>query len=296
MLPTLLAMGFLAQTPAVRYVQVDGLKIAYEVQGEGKPLLILAGGPGMTADYMRPVFDHLSKGHRCILLHQRGTGKSQVAKLDPALINLKGALADLEAVRKDLGLEKWSVLGHSWGGMLAMAYAADYSQRLDDLVLVSSGGMTMDFYVRFGDNMRLRLTPEDNKKIAEWKAKAAEDPDKAALEDVKARAPAYFYDRATGERFAESAPKDLLTRGLISMMLGDLRKSAYDLRPALDKLNTRTFIIQGRQDLLGESVSYEIHMALRNSQLAFLEKCGHFPWLEQEEKFYAAVERFLAAK
>jgi len=124
-------VAFAAETSAVATVgssegevRVPGGALHYAVLGEGEPLLLLAGGPGMPPDYMQPIAAGLGTKYRYILLDQRGTGKTRQDVLDTTTVNLDTYVADVEALRAQLQLDKWVVLGHSWGGMLAMAYAA----------------------------------------------------------------------------------------------------------------------------------------------------------------------------
>ena len=105
--------------------------------GEGPPLLLLSGGPG-CANYLAPVAS-LLPGWRCLLPDPRGTGEST-----GGAHTLEVALADLEAVRKALGLERWTVLGHSWGADLGLAYTLAHPERVVRLVSFAGTGIQND--------------------------------------------------------------------------------------------------------------------------------------------------------
>lgn len=105
--------------------------------GKGPPLLLLSGGPG-CANYLQPVAS-LLPGWRRLLPDPRGTGKSTGGAHD-----LETALADLEAVREALGLERWTVLGHSWGADLGLAYALAHPKRVTRLVSFAGTGIQND--------------------------------------------------------------------------------------------------------------------------------------------------------
>jgi proline iminopeptidase len=66
-----------------------------------------------------------------------------------------------------------------------------------------------------------------------------------------------------------------------------------DLRPALQRISTTALVIAGRQDPMDPGMQYEIHLALKNSRLALLDRCGHFAWLEQPNALYTEIRAFL---
>ncbi|MGM7667935.1 prolyl aminopeptidase [Microbacterium sp. A93] len=118
----------------------DGQRIAWEVSGnpEGKPVVFLHGGPGGgTAPWHRQFFD--PQKYRIVLFDQRGCGKSQPHASDPGAdlrFNTTAHLiADLELLRKNLGVEKWQVFGGSWGSALALAYAQAHPDSVTELIL-----------------------------------------------------------------------------------------------------------------------------------------------------------------
>ena len=91
----------------------------YTDYGQGEPVLLLMGGPGISGTGLEPVARMIAKVGRAIVPDQRGSGVSMPK--DAAAITLDATIADLEALRKELGLEKWTVWGCSWGGMPAVS-------------------------------------------------------------------------------------------------------------------------------------------------------------------------------
>src|SRR5580658_5937775 len=119
------------------YVDANGLLIYYTSFGQGPPLLIVHGGPGASHDYFLPYLIPLARHNRLIFIDERGSGKSQ--KLDdPAGYTVENMVEDVEAVRQGLVLGKISLLGHSYGGVLAQAYALKYQNNLTHLILCST--------------------------------------------------------------------------------------------------------------------------------------------------------------
>jgi proline iminopeptidase len=270
-----------------------GLTLHYRSIGSGPALVILSGGPGFDVDYMQPVADALP-AYRRILFEQRGTGRSQPKTLRAEDMTLDVAVEDLDALRQHLGLDQLLLAGHSWGGMLAMAYAAAHPDRVDRLILIESGGPTLDFQQWFGDNIRARMRPEDIEAERYW-AEAARNglpPAKAAIESLKAVTPAYFFDRARGLEFAATMKDGMLHVESSDMLFADLMKQ-YDLRDRLRQFDRPTLIIQGHQDPIGDKTAEDIHALISSSTLAYIDQCGHFPWLEQPQAFQAAIDSFL---
>ena len=282
-----------AQTEGL--IKRDGLDLHYRIIGKGQPILLLSGGPGIDAGYLTPVAKELAKTSQCILLEQRGTGRSRPKTYTPANINLKLCLDDLEALRSALKLEKWSIFGHSWGGMLGMAYAGAHPERVDALILASSGGMTLDFFEYFSDNIHSRLYPSDLEAERKWANPALRkaNPARASMEDLKAVAPGYFFNRQNVKKLTSGIRLDTLNSQVFQLLVQDLSQHGYDLRPGLKMFNRPVLIIQGRQDPIGEATAYETRKTLVGASLQFINKCGHFPWMEQPEQFYAILTKFL---
>ena len=272
-----------------------GVELHYGSAGTGMPAVILSGGPGFTVDYMIPVGDFLPAGYRRIYFEQRGTGRSRPAKLAPESMTLETAVEDLEGLRVHLKQERLLLVGHSWGGMLAMAYAAAHADRVDRLILIGSGGPTLEFTQWFGDNIDARLRPEDREAQSYWRgaAKNGVAPDRVALGSIKAIVPGYFFDRTKGLAFAAQIKDGALHNDVNQLLFADLGKH-YDLRPGLKKLDRPVLIIQGHQDPMGDKTAEDIHAVIAGSTLTYINKSGHFPWIEQPENFRSAIAEFLA--
>ncbi len=109
------------------FVQVKGTKLWYKIEGKGEALLLIAGGPGLSHSYFQPYFSVLSDFYRIIYFDAFGCGKSDRAK-SPNEYTFERDVDDIEGIRKALNLEKINVLGHSYGGLVAQAYALKLSK------------------------------------------------------------------------------------------------------------------------------------------------------------------------
>jgi proline iminopeptidase len=274
-----------------------GLRLHYASSGTGTPIVLLSGGPGLNVDYMLPVADFLPDGYRSIALEQRGTGRSRPQDFDIANLTLRTVVEDLEALRVHLQQERLSLLGHSWGGMLSMAYAVAHPDRVDRLILVGSGGPTLEFTQWFSDNIEARLRPEDVEMRDYWRAAAENGVDSAKVATGMLRAilPGYFFDRKVGLTFT-SAFQDGQHYPDVSERLFAEMNTDYDLREGLKKLKRPVLIVQGHQDPIGDKTAEDIRALISGSSLVYLRRCGHFPWIEQPEEFRRALAGFLPTR
>jgi proline iminopeptidase len=201
---------------------------------------------------------------------------------------------DLESLRDHLSQQRLFLVGHSWGGMLAMAYAAAHPDRVDRMILIDSGGPTLEFASWFSDNIHARLRPEDEEAQRYWRdaVKRGVSPDKAAIEDVRAIAPGYFFDRAKALAFAAQLTEASYHSDVNHALFTDLNKN-YDLRAGLRAVDRPVLIIHGHQDPIGDKVAEDIHSVIKSSTIVYLEKCGHFPWIEQPDAFRKAIAGFV---
>ncbi len=283
------------QAPPEGKVAREGFDLHYRIIGANGPyVLILSGGPGEEVRSMQPVADELSKNYRCIMLEQRGTGRSRLGKYDASTINLKAYIDDVEALREHLRIDKLTLVGNSWGMMLALAYGGTHPDRVRAIVTIGSGPITSEYLAVFVENLGTRLCPSEKEVVEYWSepARRTANFERAEFERVRATAPAYFYDRKAALQFASE-----LGPGDFNPHVGPAFRKAegtFDLRPKLKAITAPVLLVQGRQDLAGEANIYEAHLLIRNSTLKFINRCGHMPWLEQPEQTWKMVNEFLS--
>lgn len=290
----LLVASFVAASAHGDSVVRDGVEIHYTIVGDHGPYaVILSGGPGEEISSMDEVAAHLRDRFRCVMLEQRGTGRSMPPKRETSTFNLSAYIEDIEAVRLHLGGEKVVVVGNSWGMMLALAYGGAHPDAALAIVTLGSGPISRDYLTEFVDNQRRLLTPADREVVEFWSSpdEVKRDPDRAAFERIRATAPAYFYDRKAAMKFAsELKPSDFHPE-IPSLFL--TAEPNFDLRPLLRKITAPTLLLQGRQDLAGEANVSEAHELIRNSVVTLIHKCGHMPWVEKGEETWRVTDEFL---
>ena len=273
----------------------DGVDLFYNIVGtSGDYVLVLSGGPGEDIRSMQGIADELGKKYRCIMWEQRGTGRSKLPSYDASTVNLNAYVEDIEALRKQLHTDKLLVVGNSWGMILGLAYAGTYPNAARAVITIGSGPITYEYLGVFGDNQLSRLGTCELEVRDFWKdpAREAANVERAAFERLRAAAVAYFYDRKKGfEMATELNPADYNFRVPPAFLQAE---GKYDFRPKLKSITAPVLLLQGRQDLAGEANIWEAHSLIKNSTLAFIDKCGHMPWLEQPGQTWKIVGDFLA--
>jgi proline iminopeptidase len=274
----------------------NGIDLFYNIVGpkSGNYVLVLSGGPGEDIHSMQGIADELGKKYQCIMWEQRGTGRSKLASYDPSTINLTAYVEDIEALRKQLRADKFIIIGNSWGMILGLAYAGVYPDATRAVITIGSGPITFEYLGVFSDNQFSRLGACELEMRDFWKnpAHEAADPDRAAFERLRVAAVAYFFDRKKALQMqSELDPKDYNFRVPSAFLEAE---GKYDFRAKLKTITAPVLLLQGRQDIAGEANILEAHSLIKNSRLAFIDKCGHMPWLEQPEQSWKIVDDFLA--
>jgi proline iminopeptidase len=270
----------------------DGFDLYYRSLGAGDAVLLLSGGPGDDCDYLLPVASEVAKYAHAILLEQRGTGRSLPPRIDRSTINLTLSLADMESLREHLNVKRWTVIGHSAGGVLAMDYAAAYPERIDKLILLDSAPVAFEYLTAFEDNMLDRLSPEDRERLA---ALEKLNVPESRAEMVKLQADGLFFDRKVGDQLAGELSH--AWHANVGHLLGpEITAPGYDLRPRLKHFDRPVLILHGRQDPMDPWMAYQTSAAFSHSTLHFINRAGHFPWFDQPKEFNAVLDGFLQSR
>jgi proline iminopeptidase len=295
------ALKILAQSvveqPSSGYVDANGVTIFYRVFGEGKPLLLINGGPGFPSNHFVPLAQELAKNQRqVIIFDQRGTGRSRLENVDADTVNMQLMIEDMEAIRNYFQLSSWTLMGHSFGGILAMSYAAKYPDLVEAIILSASGGIDLEFHRYIAANIAVRLSPSERNLLSYW-SKQIEDGqnvDHAIQKRLELNLSAYVFDPKNRPIIIKSLTKISRLYPVVNdLVWEDLEKQKYDLSNRLNNFRKPVLILQGRQDFLGESTAIKIDRVLPNSELIFINECGHSIWLDRGEKYFSSIAKFL---
>lgn len=273
----------------------SGLTIHYTIQGQGDPIVLISGGPGQVATYMKPLATMLSTNHTAILVEQRGTGRSIPAVVNSVSISSDLLIADLESLRVALGLKRWTLLGHSFGTFTAMRYATFHPAQTQALILLAtSPPRSIDDH--FFDNVASRTPPLAQARLAEItqlkKSANAEQLKKLSLEEGSIGVAPFFFDVKNAEPLL-ALPDDPPSRDVVFRLLWKDYQH-FNLVNALRVLHIPTLIVQGRQDPLDLEMAGRTRDAIPGAKLVILERCGHFAWLEQPDQLRQTLMTFLS--
>lgn len=290
--------GFLESYSQYKTIENSGVKIYFRIFGQGNPILVIGGGPGDNSDRYLSLCDLLSNDFQCILVDQRGTGKSIPLMQDSTTISIELTLSDFEIIRKKLSLKSWTVLGFSYGGYLASLYAHFYPASISNLILLGSMGLNANVFSYFSDNINSRLCPSDIELLEYWSdsARNAQDPHHALVERIRARMPGYFYDKEKSKIVSSVIQDADFNFSVGQWIWRDVDKRNLNMSKKENHFNNPVLILHGRQDPVGESVPQELSQYYKNSRLIFIEKCGHYSWIEQPDKVISLIGSFLKSE
>ena len=280
------------------YVKVDQGKLFYESFGKGAPIIVLHGGPGGTHDILLPQMLELAKDNRVIFYDQRGSGKSLEAKVTPDYVNTARFVEDLEEFRLSQGIDKFILLGHSWGGLLAMNYALKYSDHLNGLVLLGSCPANYEGQMAFMKEWGFR-TRNITKDLAPlFSPEGFDQMNKEEMYQLNKKLfSVYFYNPKNIEKLTIHIDEKAVRSG--SRVMADMIKSSMfqkniDLLPSLKILKVSTLIVHGQQDIIPAWTAREIELAIPNSKSCYINKSDHFPYIEAPEEMFGCIRGFMS--
>lgn len=289
--PTLPPLCALLPNLRPRLVDIGGLRLYVEEQGEGIPLVLLHGGPGHSHHGFHPAFSRLDGGTRVIYYDQRGCWRSDYAP--EAGYSVAQSVDDLEALRRALGIVRWVVLGHSYGGFLAQCYAVKFPQSVAGLMLVCSAIPSREMF---------NLTPSPLPEFFSPEEQAAQDAifNNPQLTDMQlmynlllnGRWRRNHYYRPTLDTLARIARYEYAHDAGYCEAVG---KSMHDvdLTGAFDG-SIPTLLVEGRWDLTWNTDKSEtLHALHPHAPLEIFPHSGHLPFNDEPERFFALLESFI---
>lgn len=279
------------------FVTVLGFKLFFRSFGEAKRgnILCLHGGPGMTHDYMLPMADLSEHGYRVVFYDQLGCGKSEVPA-DKALFVPERYVEEVEAFRKKMRLGRPHVIGSSWGGMLAIAYALKYQRNMRSMITV--GGLhNVPLTVREMQMMKKELPKATQEKFARYESAGDyENPEyvKAVME---------FYNKHVCR--LDPWPKEVyyslehFSKPVYYTMngpneftiIGNIRY--WDVTNRLHTIRVPTLVLTGKYDEVSPKVARDIHRHIKGSKLVIFPNSSHLSFWEERGAFMKTVSGFL---
>lgn len=282
----------LNQLPASEgvFIPVKNAILFCRIIGEGRPIVVAHGGPGLTHKGLLPGLAELSRHYQMIFFDQRGCGQS-TGELDEDSMQIATSVEDMEEIRKALGLERISIIGHSWGGLLAMKYAVDHQESVDKLILLDSLPAA---YQHNPSNPNPYLDGIKAIKSSDGYKTGNVDMISQSYKDLFST---FCYNPEKGNEIdlefptKEAALKSILIREEFEK---NLFSQSYDYQKDVAKLYVPTLLIHGENDPLPVAISQSLHHLISSSeQPVILKECGHFPNVEQPVALVEQLEKFL---
>jgi len=261
------------------------------------PLLVLHGGPGGPSDDLEPLEELADSGRPIIFYDQLGCGNSDQPN-DPALWRVELFLEELATVRQELGLDHIHLLGHSWGGMLAMEYALTKPEGLASLILASSPA-SIPQWIAEANRLRKDL-PQDVEETLRHHEEAATTTDPAYEEAMQV-----FYQRHVcrlvpwPEPWKRALDKLMANPEVYNTMFGPSEFHAtgtlkdWDIRDCLGEIELPTLVTSGRYDEATPVIAETVHRGIAGSEWVIFEQSSHMAHLEEEEEYRQVVDDFM---
>jgi proline iminopeptidase len=286
-------------------VPVGGASLYARDIGRGQPIIVLHGGPDFDSGYLLPDLDRLADAFRLLYYDQRGRGQS-ASGVRPEDVTLSTDIDDIEKLRQHFTLESPTLLGHSWGTVLALEYALRYPDRVSRLILMNpapasaaDASLLRTFYLaKLGSEM------DRQRAIQASAAYKAGDPEAVAaryrIHFKPALAREQDYERLMGTMkaaFLRQGSEGILKAWAVEdrLMADTWQEPTYDLLPKLTALKMPALVIYGDNDFIPRAISEHVVAAIPQARLVTLSECGHFAYLECPVGVRKAVDDFFRA-
>jgi len=288
-----------------KYYTVNGAKLYTVAVGTGEPVIVIPGGPGGAHPGYR-VFDSLTVNTNIQVIYYDafGRGKSDTAK-DVKEYSLDRDVEDIEGLRKAMHLDKISLLGHSYGSLVAQGYAVKYGQNLSHLI-IANGFHSFVMWQENDDNSNHEIKtnyPEvwdTLMKVREQGAISSDD----IHQDIYGRVPYGFLYAYNPSKFVGGGgkpyPNPFNTKLYYQMVGkdGDFIVGSdignFDFRKQLKNLKMPVLIIAGRFDRVAvPSMQVKYKEYCPQAQFVMFERSGHNPQVEEPEKEFKIIKDFL---
>lgn len=288
--------------PLADVLELPGGRIAeWEVVGDGPPLLWIEGGPGLPAHLARPEAELLAGMFRVHLVNAPGCGRS-TAPVTPEGYSLDAHVAFFDEVRQALGLGAVSVMGHSWGGLVALAFALTFPDIVHRLVIVD--GYAGDASIPADVAIAERERAFDRVRSEQWFDKAIatfyEDGEIAAREldeRFKSCWPLYFADMSRPQSRMHNERLGRETRWNLDAVGAWDPEPAINLLPRLRDVTCPTLVLVGEHDFIcGPAWNRPIADAIPGAVYVELPDVGHLPQYESPEAFRSTIVEWLTER
>ena len=273
--------------------KINGAKLYFSIKGKGENLVVVHGGPGLNHSYLKPHLIELEKKFRVIYYDQRANGQSWVPAADS--ISFKFLANDLEAIRRELNVEKLNILAHSWGVIPVIHYALAYPGRVNKFIMSNPALLSREFDRDVMALLTKRTSKADSAQRVQLRAGPMDKQRYESLMLLTFRSTAY--DPTNMSKLALNIPANFAAANqmLFSGLMKDPAAQA-NLYDSLDQLNFPVLVIHGDADVTPGAVIERLKTNLPKAEHVMFRQSGHFPFIEENKKYIDTVITFLRTK
>jgi proline iminopeptidase len=271
--------------------KINGATLFLSIKGKGETVVVLHGGPGLNHSYFKPHLNALEKKFRMVYYDQRACGQSSTPS--PDSISIHFLVEDLEAIRKELKVEKLNLLAHSWGSVLATHYAIAYPDHVRKIIYSNPAMLSREYDREAQELTKKKITKEDSLLRARLLAGGITTVDKYA-QVIRLSFCASAYDRSKMDQLNLNLPAHFMeaNKALFTGLMKD-PKATENLYDSLKKFSFPVLSIHGEADIIPPASIERLKNNLPKMELVIFKQSGHFPFVEEPEKYAKVVGDFL---
>jgi len=263
----------------------DGVSIFVHEVGEGFPVILIHGGPGLDHTHMSPWLDSLGDEFRLLYVDARGQGRSE--RVDPETLSLDRFANDVDLLADALGLDGFALLGHSFGAIIATRHAVERGTAAG--YVISGGGDSSNELLADVD-ASLEAMGEAGDAIAEsWEQEKTVETEDELRRLLKTQMPFHFYGEPPPGFSDNMVGSPEVLRHFANAGYGN-----FDYGPQLGRVSKPTLVVVGEHDrTTTPRAARVLHEGIEGSELAVIPDSGHMSFVEQPEAYLGAVRPFL---
>jgi len=265
----------------------DGCRLHVEEVGAGFPLILLHGGPGLDHGMFRPYLDELGDEFRLLYVDERGQGRSE--RVDPATLSLDVFARDVDLLAEALELDRFAVLGHSFGAIIAVQHAIEHGTA--DAYVVSGGGDSSETLMADVEAALAALGDDGAAIVESWEREKTAQTDEEVRQLLHDQMPFHFHRPVPAGYYEDFVPSPEVLRHFANAGYGD-----FDYRPLLDRVRKPTLVVVGEFDrTTTPRAARVLHGGIAGSELAVIPDVAHMSFVEDPAAYLSVVRPFLRA-
>ncbi len=271
----------------MRVELADRVSLNVEELGEGFPVLVLHGGPGLDHSMFRPYLDPLADDFRLLYVDERGQGRSE--RVDSTTLSLEVFARDVDLLAEALGLERFALIGHSFGAIITTFHAIELGTA--DAYVISGGGDSSAALMADVEASFEAMGDRGKAIAASWEREQTVQTEEELAELLREQMPFHFEGEPPPGYGDGTVFSPEVLRHFASAGYGD-----FDYTPDLGRIDRPTLVIVGEKDRTTTlRAARVLHEGIPGSELAVIEGVGHMSFVEAQDEYLAAVGRFLSS-